>query len=93
MATFAAILEFTDDDELRQQTRPGHRDYLRDLLDAGKIRMSGPWVDDTGAMIVYEVADAAEAQALLDADPYRAGGVIANARIKEWKIVMEAERS
>ncbi len=92
MPAFAAIIEFTDDNELRQQTRPGHREYLRSLLDAGKIRESGPWVDDTGAMIVYQATDAAEAQALLDADPYRAAGVIANARIKEWNIVMEAER-
>lgn len=92
MPAFAAIIEFTDDSELRQQTRPGHREYLRSLLDAGKIRMSGPWVDDTGAMIVYQATDAAEAQALLDADPYRAAGVIANARIKEWNVVMEAER-
>jgi uncharacterized protein len=92
MPTFAALIEFTDDDALRQETRPGHRHYLRSLLEAGKLRMSGPWADDTGAMIVYETADAAEAQAILDADPYRAAGVIANATIKEWNIVLEAER-
>jgi uncharacterized protein YciI len=50
--------------------------------------MSGPWVDDTGAMLIYEVADMAEAQRLLDTDPYRAAGVIADARIKEWRVVM-----
>jgi uncharacterized protein YciI len=92
MPTFAALIEFTDDDALRQETRPGHRQYLRSLLEAGKLRMSGPWADDTGAMIVYETADAAEAESILDADPYRAAGVIANATIKEWNIVLEAER-
>lgn len=92
MPAFAALIEFTDDDALRQQTRPGHREYLRSLLDAGKIRQSGPWADDTGAMIVYETADAEEARSLLENDPYRAAGVIANATIKEWNIVMEANR-
>lgn len=90
MAAFAALIEFTDDDELRQKTRPVHREYLRALFDDGKIRISGPWGDDTGAMIVYEVESAEEAQALLDADPYRSAGVIANARIKPWTIVLHA---
>jgi uncharacterized protein YciI len=69
MAKFVALLEFTDQEELRLQTRPTHR-------------------DDTGAMLIYEVADMAEAQRLLDAEPYRTAGVIANARIKEWRVVM-----
>jgi uncharacterized protein len=90
MASFVAVLEFTEDDELRNQTRPAHRDYLRSLLDTGSLRMSGPFGDDTGALIVYEVDDEASARALLDADPYRAAGVIANATIKEWKIGLQA---
>jgi uncharacterized protein len=90
MASIVAVLEFTEDDELRNQTRPAHREYLRSLLDAGSLRMSGPFGDDTGALIVYEVDDEAAAQALLDADPYRAAGVIANATFKEWKIVLQA---
>ncbi len=92
MPAFAVMIEFTDDHELRQQTRPGHREYLRSLLEAGKIRLSGPFVDDSGALIVMEARDAAEVQAMLDADPYRKAGVIANARVKEWNIVMEAGR-
>jgi len=91
MATFAVMIDFTDDEALRQQTRPGHRAYLRSLLEAGKLRESGPWADDTGAMIVYEVETIEEAERMLDADPYRAAGVIADARIKEWKIVLEAD--
>ena len=91
MGTFVALLDFTNDTELRNQTRPEHREYLGTLLEAGKIRLSGPWTDDTGACIVYEAESAEEAQALLDADPYRTKGVLADARIKEWKIVMQAE--
>lgn len=90
MATFAALIEFTEDNDLRLQTRPVHREYLRGLFDEGKIRISGPWGDDTGSMIVYEVESAEEAQALLDADPYMNAGVIANARIRPWTIVLQA---
>jgi uncharacterized protein YciI len=53
MALFAALIAFTENEELRLQTRPVHREYLRSLLDAGKLSMSGPWADDTGALIIY----------------------------------------
>ena len=92
MARFVALLEFTDDLELRLQTRPRHREYLRSLLNDGKLAMSGPWTDDTGAMLIYEAESLDAAQALLDADPYRAAGVLADARIKEWQVVLEAGR-
>jgi uncharacterized protein len=88
VATFVALLTFGEDEALRLQTRPTHREYLRGLFDAGKLRMSGPWADDTGALLVYEAADLSEAQSLLDNDPYRAAGVVADARLREWRIVL-----
>jgi uncharacterized protein YciI len=90
MGLFAALIEFTGDEELRLQTRPVHREYLRSLLDAGKLAMSGPWADDTGALIIYDAEDMAEAERILDADPYRDAGVIANATLKEWRVVLRA---
>jgi uncharacterized protein YciI len=90
MALFAALFDFTEDEELRLQTRPVHREYLRSLLDAGKLAMSGPWADDTGALIIYEAEDIAEAERILDEDPYRSAGVIANATLKEWRVVLRA---
>jgi uncharacterized protein YciI len=90
MGLFVALLEFTSDEELRLQTRPTHREYLRGLLDSGKLRLSGPWVDDTGAMLVYQAEDQQEAEAMLAADPYRQAGVVANATIKEWRMVFDA---
>jgi uncharacterized protein YciI len=32
----------------------------------------------------------AEAEVMLDGDPYRSAGVIANATLKEWRIVLRA---
>jgi uncharacterized protein YciI len=90
MAYFVALLEYTENDDLRLRTRPRHREYLRGLLEAGKLRLSGPWEDETGAMLVYQVDDQAAAEALLAADPYRQEGVLANATVKEWRIVLDA---
>src|SRR3954454_17339478 len=85
---FVAFLTFSEDEDLRLKTRPTHREYLRGLFDAGKLRMSGPWADDTGAMLVYEATDLSEAEQLLENDPYRVAGVVADARLREWRIVL-----
>ena len=90
MAKFAAILTFGDPAKIAE-TRPRHRAYLEQLLAAGKLHASGPWTDDTGALLIYEAADAAEAQALLDADPYTDAGAIATVQLKEWKRVYAAD--
>jgi uncharacterized protein YciI len=90
MALFAVLIEFSEDEDLRLRTRPVHREYLRSLFDAGKLAMSGPWADDTGALIIYDSEDMAEAQRILDNDPYRSAGVIANATVKEWRVVLRA---
>jgi uncharacterized protein YciI len=90
MPLFAALIEFIQNEELRLQTRPVHREYLRGLLDAGKLAISGPWADDTGALIIYDAEDMAEAERILDGDPYRRAGVIANATLKEWRVVLRA---
>jgi uncharacterized protein YciI len=90
MARFAVILEFTEDVEKRLAIRPTHREYLKELLDSGKLVESGPFIDDSGALIVYEVEDLAAAEAQLAADPYTPHGIIAKATIKEWNVVMSA---
>ncbi len=90
MALFAVIGEFADDQDLRLRTRPTHREYLRSLFAEGKIVMSGPWEDETGMLLVYDVADMGEAERLLAEDPYRSAGVLASATIKEWRVVLRA---
>ncbi|HVL25622.1 MAG TPA: YciI family protein [Thermomicrobiales bacterium] len=88
MPLFAAILEYSDDAERRQQVRPTHREYLRSILEAGKLHESGPLADDSGAIIVYDVADLSEAQEILANDPFAQEGVIAGAQLQQWNIVM-----
>ena len=91
MALFAVTLTFTDDTERRLEVRPTHREYLAQLLERGKLHESGPFVDDSGALIVYDAADVAEVQELLSADPYTPAGIIAGASIKEWNVVMRRQ--
>lgn len=93
MAKFAAILEYTTDADRLQEVRPTHREYLRDLLDAGKLYQSGPFPDGSGALIIYEVDDLSEAQVLLANDPFSKNGLITGATLKPWNIVMGKDAS
>ena len=83
MAKFAAILTFGNTEQ-RLTARPAHREYLKSLLDSGKLAASGPWVDESGALIIYDAADEAEVRTLMAADPYNSGEIITNVELKEW---------
>ena len=91
MPFFAAILEYGEDAERRQEVRPSHREYQKGLMESGKLLQAGPFGDDSGAIIIYEAADLAEVQALLTNDPFAQNGVIEGATIKEWNIVMSRD--
>ena len=89
MSYFVAIVDLSDDKALVDRTVAAHRAYLQRLLDAGKLVISGPWQDETGALFVFEAEDQAEAERLLAEDPYRAAGVMTNARIKAWRVAFD----
>jgi uncharacterized protein YciI len=77
-------LEFTDAPE-RLAARPAHRQRLVALHEDGRVRMAGPLADDSGAVIVYDVADRAELDRLLAEDPYFATPGVEVSRVDEWQ--------
>lgn len=91
MAYFAAVWTYGDDVERRQEVRPAHREYLSGLVAQGKILMSGPFGDDSGAVVIYDVADLPEAQELMANDPFAQNGIIVDATVKEWRVVMSRD--
>jgi uncharacterized protein YciI len=84
MAIFAVQLTFTDNDR-RMQVRPAHRAYLTSLREAGKLVASGPFVDETGALLFYQVGDEAELRDILANDPYTPADVSEVTLLKEWQ--------
>ena len=79
---------------LRKATRPRHVEYLKALIDEGRVVMAGPHpaIDSTdpgdagftGSLIVAEFDSLAAAQAWADADPYNQEGVFANVVIRPF---------
>lgn len=90
MAKIVVELDFDQDEERRLAVRPRHRDYLRELLTRGKLYMAGPWADEGGALIIYEVNDEAEAQQLWHNDPYREAEVVTLRSMRTWTPILPA---
>jgi uncharacterized protein YciI len=84
MALFALTLKFTDP-ERRLEVMPAHRDYLAGLYAAGKLHAAGPFVEGTGALLIYDVADEAEVRDLIAEDPYTAADVYEIVTLQEWE--------
>ncbi len=85
---FAAIIQYTKDQDKIQKVRPRHRQYLTELKQQGKLAVSGPFTDDSGALIVYEAATRDEAEKLLQGDPFYEAGVFLHIDLRPWNPVL-----
>jgi uncharacterized protein YciI len=85
---YAAIIEYSRDKEKIASVRPVHRQYLTSLRERGQLAISGPFTDDSGALIVYEAASAEEAEKLLQADPFHDSGIFLSYVIRPWNPVI-----
>lgn len=85
---YAAIIEYIPDAERVQSVRPVHREYLASLRSQGKLAAAGPFVDGSGALIVYEAESAEEAETLVTSDPFNEAGVFVSWALRPWNQVM-----
>ncbi|RSM68882.1 hypothetical protein DMH04_46715 [Kibdelosporangium aridum] len=88
MAWYTADVTYTTDRDKLAAVRPAHRDYLRGLVDQGIVVAAGPWADDLGGFVVYQVEDRAQLDKVLAEDPYSTEGVAAKRDVREWDIRM-----
>lgn len=71
------------------EVRPRHREFLAGLHEQGHLLASGPWVGETpGAYLLMSTASGEAALSVLEADPYRAAGVIAQQSVQAWNPVI-----
>lgn len=84
---YAALIEYSQDQDLVNTHRPAHRAYLTSLIEKNQLFASGPTEDGYGALIVYE-ADSPEAvESLMKGDPFHAAGVFLTWTVRPWKMV------
>jgi len=72
----------------RLAARPAHRERLVELHRTGVVRMAGPWADDAGAVLVFDVPDEAALDRLLAADPYFSTPGVQLTVKREWRPII-----
>ncbi len=75
---------------LRAATRAAHLDYLRPFT--SRLLAAGGFLEDDGSvgrggMILFDTDDRAEAQALIDNDPFTRAGVFERVEVLRWRKV------
>lgn len=80
---FVVELRFTDD-PARLEARPAHRERLSRLHNDGLLVMSGPFSDDSGALLIFDVDDAAALDGVLADDPYYSAPGVTVVRRQPW---------
>ncbi|WP_448575364.1 YciI family protein [Thermomicrobium sp.] len=83
---WAAVIRYGNPDKIKE-VRPVHRQYLSALRERGKLWASGPFVDDSGALIIYQAESEEEVRQLIEGDPFFAAGVFQDIQLKPWNIV------
>lgn len=83
---FAAFIRYGNPEKITE-VRPVHRQYLSQLKETGKLFASGPFTDDSGALIIYEAESEEEARRLIEHDPFYAAGVFQEIQLKAWNRV------
>ena len=68
----------------RLAARPAHRELLGRLHQDGIVKMAGPYADGTGALVLFDVAEKAEADQLIASDPYYSTNGVEIASVHEW---------
>ncbi|MEU8184703.1 YciI family protein [Micromonospora sp. NPDC049047] len=80
-------LSFGEDPD-RLAARPAHRERLQALHQKGWLVMAGPFSDDSGALLIFDVPDAEVFAAIVAEDPYyRTPGVTIVSQ-REWSPIV-----
>lgn len=90
MKYFAFTYTYGDDAELVDATRPAHREFIANQLSLGRIVGSGPYAGGEQALIILQLPDTAtvaDAEELMDADPYTVESALARREVHEWNPV------
>lgn len=92
MTIFAVTYSYPADSSKITEIRPRHREFLGGLKKDGKLIGSGPFTDgDGGALIVISLADdatIADAQALMDQDPFHTESALTGRTFQTWNPVL-----
>lgn len=93
MGTFAVTYAYSAATSARRdEHRPRHVAFLQEQFDDGRLVTSGPFGpgEDPGALLIIQADSKADAEALMDQDPFFRHGLVEHRSIRQWNIVFGA---
>ena len=73
--------------ERRLELRPAHRSSHAGLFEQGILKMSGPWEDDSGALLIFDT-DTEGIDRILADDPYFGAPGVDVVAVRRWQPVV-----
>ncbi len=92
MNYFAVHYTYADGDDAIVALRPEHREFLKSLKEEGTLVASGPYTDGGGSALILlrlpETATVADAEKLMDGDPFHRDQILDGRSIRAWNPVL-----
>jgi len=73
-----------------EQPLLSHGRYLNEQMSKGVLVMAGPFLDDSGGLILYRGKDEAEVRAIAEHDPGVIGQILAVESIRPFRVAFDA---
>ncbi|GAB79388.1 hypothetical protein SAMN05421595_3070 [Austwickia chelonae] len=88
MSIYAVHYTYTDDSDTIAEKRPAHRAYLAELVEAGHLLASGPYVGVSEALLIFTADTADAVEGFLAGDPFQKAGLVATHTVTEWNPIL-----
>ena len=73
-----------------EQALGNHGRYLQEQMTKGALQFAGPFLDDSGGLILYKGRDEAEVRAIAEHDPGVVNGILAVDLIRPFLLAFDA---
>src|SRR5580704_8785555 len=73
-----------------EQALGNHGRYLQEQMTKGALQLAGPFLDDSGGLILYNARDEAEVRAIAEHDPGVVSGILAVEWIRPFDLAFDA---
>jgi len=73
-----------------EQALGNHGRYLQEQMTKGALQLAGPFLDDSGGLILYNARDEAEVRAIAKHDPGVVDGILAVESIRPFHLAFDA---
>ena len=73
-----------------EQALGNHGRYLQEQMTKGALQLAGPFLDESGGMVLYNAKDEAEVRSIAEHDPGVLSGILAVEWIRQFRIAFDA---